>query len=195
MKTPDQLKLGMVNRPYPGQEASGDLPFFYTRDDDLVLGLIDSLGHGSPAHQGSLRIKEFLDRHWQVDLTRLLDELHHTIRGGLGAAISVAHVTLGSGALRWAGIGNISASVRGSSDQRLVSRDGILGQHYRTPKLQEAKLVPGDKLIFVSDGMQERLFTQCGKAEFALDPEPLAAYLLRHYGKVHDDASCLIFEY
>ena len=195
MSNLDQLKLGMVNRPYPGQDASGDWPFYYTEGNHLLLGLVDSLGHGDSAHAGSMRIKEFLDTHWKIELPRLLDELHHGVRGGQGAAICLAHVELASGKLCWAGIGNIRSSVHGSSSLRFVSRDGILGQHYRTPVVQDACLAPGDKLIFVSDGMRERLFTQCGRAEFSLNPDLLADYLLRHYGKAHDDASCLIFEF
>ncbi len=195
MRDPDQLKLGMVNRPYPGQDRSGDWPFYYSEGDELLLGLVDSLGHGGPAYAGSMRIKEFLDENWRTELPRLLDDLDKAVRGGLGAAISVARIALGSGDIRWAGIGNIRASVHGASDQRLVSRDGIIGQHYRTPLVQEASMVSGDKLVFVSDGLQERLFTQCDRAEFSLEPDSLAEYLLRHYGKMHDDASCLIFEF
>jgi hypothetical protein len=195
MRDTDQLNLGMVNRPYPGQDASGDWPFYYTEGDKLLLGLVDSLGHGPSAHAGSMRIKEFLDMHWQTELPRLFDNLHAAVQGGVGAAICMAQVALDSGDLRWAGIGNIRASVLGSSDQRFVSRDGILGQHYRTPIMQEACLVPGDKLVFVSDGIRERLFTQCDRAEFSRNPDLLADYLLRHYGKNYDDASCLIFEF
>ena len=190
-----QLRLGMVNRPYPGQECSGDLPFYYTKGDDLLLGLVDSLGHGAVAHASSMLIKDFLDRHWRTELTDVLDGLHATLRGGIGAAICLAHVALGSGALKCMGIGNVRAWIVGSTDQRFVSRDGVLGQHYRTPVVQEAQLKPGDKLIFASDGVQERLFTQCDRAELARDPDSLAAYLLRHYGKIHDDASCLVFEF
>ena len=195
MKNLDQLKLGMVNRPYPGQAESGDWPFYFVEGDDLLLGLVDSLGHGPAAHAGSMQIKAFLDTHWQTELPLLLDELHEAIRGGLGAAICMARVALDSGELRWTGIGNTCASVIGASCQRFVSRDGILGQHYRTPVVQEARLSRGDKLVFISDGIQERCFTQCDEADFSLEPEILAGYLLRHYGKVHDDASCLIFEY
>ncbi len=195
MTDPDQLRLSAVNRPYPGHDRSGDLPFYYTNGEDLVLGLVDSLGHGEPAHASSMLIKDFLDAHWRPELTLLLDQLHARLRGGIGAAICLAHVALGSGALRCVGIGNVRAWILGSVDLRFVNRDGVLGQHYRTPVVQEAQLKPGDKLIFTSDGMQERLFTQCDRAELARDPDSLAAYLLRHYGKIHDDASCLVFEF
>ena len=195
MRKVDQLQFGIVNRPYPGQEVSGDLPFYYTEGESLLLGLVDSLGHGPSAYAVSMRIKEFLDTHWKMDLARLLEELHEALRGGLGAAISLAGVSLDSGTLRWAGIGNINASIVGSSNQRLVSRDGTLGQHFRTPNVQEACLDSGDKLIFISDGLQERLFNRCDQTEFSLKPDLLADYLLRHYGKAHDDASCLVFEF
>jgi hypothetical protein len=195
MTNPEQLKLCMVNRPYPGQEASGDWPFYYIKGDDLLLGLVDSLGHGASAHAGSMQIKDFVEAHWHVDLPRLLGDLHAAVSGGLGAAICVAHVALGSGELRCLGIGNVRASVLGSANLHFVSRDGILGQNYRTPMLQEAHLVRGDKLIFASDGLQERLFTQCDQTEFSRSPDSLAKYLLRHYGKAHDDASCLVFEF
>lgn len=195
MNDAHQLKIGMVNRPFPGQEGSGDLPFFYYKGDDLLVGLIDSLGHGPAAHASSNRIKAFLDAHWHSDLPRLLDALNNAVTGDLGAAIGIAHVSLGSGEIRWAGVGNVLGNIVGSSNLRLVSRDGVLGQHYRTPVVQEAQLETGDKLILVSDGMQERLFTQCSDTELSREPGVLANYLLRHFGKAHDDASCLIFEF
>ena len=195
MSNPVKLKLSSVNRPYPGEQGSGDLPFHYAKRDELVLGLVDSLGHGERAHASSMLIKGFLDAHWGSELTQLLDQLHARMRGGIGAAICLAHVALGSGALRCVGIGNVNAWILGSGDQRFVNRDGVLGQYYRTPVAQEARLKPGDKLIFASDGVQERLYTQFDRAELARDPDSLAAYLLRHYGKVHDDASCLVFEF
>ena len=185
----------MVNRPYPGEQTSGDWPFYYTEGDELLLGLVDSLGHGAAANATSMKIREYLDDHWRVDLTGLLDGLHAFARGGLGAAICLAHVSLGSGALRCLGVGNVRAWLLGSTDQRFVSRDGVLGHHYRTPVMQTAQLKSGDKLILASDGIQERLFTQCDRTALARDPDSLAEYLLRHYGKTHDDASCLVFEF
>lgn len=195
MSLDDAIKVGMVNRPYPGQENSGDLPFLYSRDGELLIGLIDSLGHGNTAHAGSLRIKDFLDAHWHTDLTKLLDSLHAATTGGVGAAIGLAHVSLESGAMTWAGVGNVLGNISGSASMRLVNRDGVLGQHYRTPVLQEAVLSQGDKVVLVSDGMQERLFTNCSSSEFAQPPGELAQFLLRHFGKPYDDASCLVFEF
>ena len=195
MSVPNQLKLSMVNRPYPGQATSGDWPFFYARGDDLLLGLVDSLGHGAPAHAFSMQIRGFLDAHWHAELPRLIDELHVAVRGGLGAAICLAHVTLGLGVLRCVGIGNVHASALGSINRRFVSRDGVLGLHYRTPMVQEARLARGDKIIVASDGMQERLFRQCGLTEASRSPDSLVQHLLCHYGKSHDDASCLVFEF
>lgn len=195
MTVPEKLRLSMVNRPYPGQKDSGDWPFYYTDGDNLLLGLVDSLGHGASAHASSMQIKNFLEEHWQSELVNLLDNLDDYLRGGLGAAICLAHVELGTGLLRCLGIGNVRAWILGSTEQRFVSRDGVIGQHYRTPVLQEARLEQGDKLIIASDGIQERLFTQCDRTELSRDPTSLANYLLRHYGKAHDDASCLVFEF
>lgn len=189
------LRLHTVNRPYAGEAYSGDWPFYYLRDNDLVLGLVDGLGHGKMAYASSMRIKAFLDSHWHAELDALLDELHLAVRGGQGAAICMVHVGLDCGALSCLGVGNVRAWLLGSQEQRFVSRDGVLGQHYRTPLVQTAQLSKGDKLVLASDGIQERLFTQCDRAELSRDPISLANYLLRHYGKVHDDASCLVYEF
>ena len=76
-----------------------------------------------------------------------------------------------------------------------MNRDGVIGQHYRTPIVQEATLHGGDKFVLASDGIRERALTNLGNPECSLPPGELADYLSRHHGKAYDDVSCLIYEH
>lgn len=194
MSAPAHLRIATENRPYPGQHHSGDWPFYFCRENALLMGVADGLGHGDLAYASSMRVKAFLDAGWHPELPRLFDGLNAHLAGGQGAALALVHVSLSDGALRFAGIGNVRAWLFGSAPQSFVSRDGVLGQHYRTPVLQQAAMAEGDKLVIASDGLQERLATQCDRETLSCPPETLAHHLLQRFGKAYDDASCLVFE-
>lgn len=185
----------MVNTPFKGELKSGDLPFYYREGNHLLLGLIDALGHGKEANRLSVEIKAYLDEHWHCNCNQLLYDLNDAIANSIGAAISLAHINLSSADIEFAGVGNVKGYIIGEKNNSFVSKDGVVGQNMRSPLVQKKKLVKRDKVIFCSDGIQERFYVLADRQKLALSPEQVTRYIQNEFGKDHDDASCMVFEY
>ena len=83
----------------------------------------------------------------------------------------------------------------GSSDRRLVSRDGVLGQNMRTPHLQTLDLAPGDTLLLYTDGVKDRFGLDDYRGLLFEDLDCVASTVVERYGKGHDDAACIAIRY
>lgn len=188
------LRIRMRNRPLPGESCSGDFPFYFQNGSSLLLGIADGLGHGDKAHGVTLKINEYLKDFWHSDVVRLLVDLNEAIRSTIGAAVGLGHVDLQSGKLKYAGVGNTRAYVLGQESRCFVSHDGIVGQNVRNPLLQDHLLASGDMVVFTTDGIHERFYTE-REQNIDSDTDTLAECIMTKHIKVYDDASCLIFEY
>lgn len=195
MTVASNLKIAFENRPFHGERHSGDLPFFDQATDSLLLGLADALGHGEQAFKLASDIEVFMRENSNHNVLTLLEDMHRAFRQSIGAAISLARVNLRSGHLQFAGIGNVHSCVIGQTDRSFVCRDGILGQNRRSPLLQDCQLTPGDKVVFASDGIQQRFYTRGDRKLLLAEPRHVARYLITEFGKRHDDSSCLVFEF
>ena len=195
LNTAADLKVFTNNRPYPGEKNSGDLPFFFYRDEALLLGIVDGLGHGAKAHAVTLRIQEHLEQYWHEDVLKMFDNLDRTLKSSIGAAIGLAHVNLQDGKMEYAGVGNTRAYVLGETTYRFICKDGVVGQQMRTPLLQSYQLSTGDKVIFTTDGIQERFYNDTSHHYRTTAPETIALSIVDQFGKMYDDASCLVFEF
>ncbi|HEY6080547.1 MAG TPA: hypothetical protein VIW29_17155, partial [Polyangiaceae bacterium] len=69
---------------------------------------------------------------------------------------------------------------------RLLTRDGVLGQRYRVPRVSEHQLAPGQWLLLHTDGV-----SYAGGALPAGEAATVARALVEGAGKVHDDAAVL----
>jgi len=189
------LKVFVENRPYPGEKNSGDLPFFFQGKESLLLGIADGLGHGPRAHAVTLQVEEYLKQYWQDDILRMFENLDRALQSSIGAAIGLGHINLLNGKMEYAGIGNTRAYVLGEKSYRFVCNDGIVGQKMRTPLLQSYQLTEGDKVILTTDGIQERVYNDSSHHYVTTNPETISRSIVEHYGKLYDDASCLVFEF
>jgi phosphoserine phosphatase RsbX len=191
----EDIGIAIINKPIHGEKNSGDLPLYYLNRHDLLLVGIDGLGHGKKAHEATLQVKKYLDFCWHCDLVELLNELHLSTGKTIGAAISLAHVNLLTGEIKFVGLGNVFACIFGESKTVFVSRDGILGKNKRTPLLQTHTLKENDIVILASDGISSGFYRDNNDFFMKGSLTFFAHHLLRKYGKIEDDASCLIFRF
>ena len=125
----------------------------------------------------------------------MFENLNRELKGSVGAAVGMACIELGTGKFDYAGVGNTCCYIFGDAKSQFVSTDGVVGQHMRTPLLQSQMLDRGDKVILTTDGIQERFYNESSPHDAEGKPDVVADRIVGEYGKVHDDASCLVFEF
>ena len=183
-------------RPCKGHRAGGDVGMIITLDDhDIFLAIVDVLGHGLEAHQLALIIERFLRTHACADIRGLLDDLHRHIRGSRGAGAGLCYVEAATGTVRYVGIGNTVIRTIGKESLRLISQDGILGQHLHAPRLQQLSLGQKDVLLLYTDGVSDR-FQGGDYPQIVSDSaEWIARTIVQRFGKSYDDAGCIALRY
>jgi anti-sigma regulatory factor (Ser/Thr protein kinase) len=186
---PEQID-GLV-LPIEGEEISGDA-WASVRDGEIAtLMLADGLGHGAEAARAAAAATRQLRP--SMDPVEMLERTHDALRSTRGAAAAVARLNLATGSLRFAGVGNIAATIvtdRGSMS--LASTNGTVG--HRVPKIRadDVQLDPGALLILHSDGCKGgwNLLDYPGLRRRA--PLVAASVLVRDFERGRDDVSVVV---
>ena len=184
------LDIASTIRPMPGQSVGGD-DVVVRRGGQVVLAIIDVLGHGPEAHALTKTICDYLLNCESYDIARTLKGLHKHLQGTRGAAVGLCAIDGRSGRLDYAGIGNTVIRRFGSAETRLVSQDGVLGQNMRTPHQQSLQLEPGDLVLLYTEGVSDRFSTDDYPALDYHSVEEVSRNVVQRFGKSHDDAACV----
>jgi negative regulator of sigma-B (phosphoserine phosphatase) len=189
------LQYASTIRPCQGETLSGDAVVIRPLENGLLLAIVDVLGHGPDAHELTHRIDAFLTRHGSRDVAAMMAHLHQHLRGTRGAAVGLCVVDTTSGQVDYAGIGNTAMRNFGTTETRLVSQDGVLGQNMRTPLHQKLQLESGDLVVLYTDGVSDRFTAQDYPGVALHSPTDVANNIVQRFGKNHDDAACIALRY
>lgn len=188
------LEHSSVNRPCLGERVSGDTALVKEVPGGWLAAVVDVLGHGEDAHKLACQIETWLETHASGDVAGVMERLHQRLKGTRGAVAGLCFVTDG-GKLHYAGTGNTAVRRFGSSETRLVSRDGVLGQSMRTPHPQSLELAPDDVVLLHTDGVSERFGLEEYPAMLHHETPLVARSVVRRFAKDHDDATCIALRY
>lgn len=183
------------NRPCFGEVVSGDLAIIQPLPNGWFLGIMDVLGHGSAAHEVAKSLAVFLQDHSSEDVVQCMEELHQLLKGTRGAAVGLGFLHRDTGKLLYAGTGNTTLRKFGQREVRLISRAGVVGQNLPTPYVQEMPLEDGDLLVLHTDGIRSNFALTDYPQLVSDDPARIARTIVDHFGKDHDDATCLVLRY
>ncbi|MFL6119256.1 SpoIIE family protein phosphatase [Actinophytocola sp.] len=182
-----------ITRPLDGETACGDAYAVCEDGERILLMMCDGSGHGplaAWAAQAALRAFH-ADRGGEPG--DVLGRIHTAMRGTRGGAVAVAALDPTRATVRFAGLGNIGASVvAGGRKQAMVSVPGIAGYQARTIRTFDYSLPPAAVVVLHSDGLTERWGPQERDRLFASEPLLIAAALLRDAGVRRDDAGVLV---
>jgi anti-sigma regulatory factor (Ser/Thr protein kinase) len=189
------LETGFLSRAIRGETVCGDSPAVHRDGDTVWLALFDGTGHGRQAADASLAFAGAIpvETHPGRTVSAVLAALHERGKGTVGAATGLLQVDALHGRAVYAGLGNISMHLYGTTrNATATSTDGILGRIWHTPKESHFELTPGDLLILTSDGISLRLVDSDTGVLRHGTPESVSHLLLRRFAGDHDDAACVV---
>lgn len=182
--------------PCMGERVSGDIALAQVKGKYFFAAMVDVLGHGPIAHAESLLFASAISKFWSPDLAVVFAKVGKETAGGRGAAVSLACLEIDTGALQVATIGNTAIRlVSPTAHRHAVSTDGIVGQQFRSPIVQQFTLERNGLVLMYSDGV---------KGSFNVSDYPQMNYqsagavartLVRKYSKSYDDATALVFRF
>ena len=181
---------GLV-RPITGETECGDIFGAAETEGGLIGVLCDGLGHGPLAASAALEAVSAVMEDPAAEPAMLVERAHRRMGHTRGGAIGV--VRTDGPAVRFAGLGNIAATIlAGSSRKGMLSVPGIAGHQARTIRQFDYTAENGAAIILHSDGISGRWEAGALPGLYARDPLVIAAVLLAEAGTRRDDAGVLV---
>jgi phosphoserine phosphatase RsbX len=141
----------------PGEAESGDRYWAGFASHGMTFAVIDGLGHGRAAAAAADIAIASLERHVGDPLIELLRHCHEALRGTRGVAMSLAAFDVEDAMLTWIGVGNVEGSLLHRDpalpSDRLLLRNGVVGSHLPTLRVEALAVRPGDILTMYTDGV------------------------------------------
>jgi anti-sigma regulatory factor (Ser/Thr protein kinase) len=194
--TPEEdrrFEIGAVRVAKRGEYACGDDWRIAVTNGRAMLAVADGLGHGQSAAEASRRAVDAAVERSAGQPGMIVAHVHSALRSTRGAALAIAELDSTAASVRYAGLGNISASIVSTQDSKsLVSYNGIAGHEAR--KIQEFVYdwPPGALLVVHSDGLSGRWDLARYPGLAFRDPSVVAGVLYRDFSRGRDDALVVV---
>ena len=192
------IDWGFATAMRTGETESGDLHVVRPVGSDVLVALVDGLGHGAEAAAAARTAVAVVSQHAGDPLPRLLQRCHAALVGSRGVVMSLARFDRVAATMTWLGVGNVEGVLLyadpGSRRARatLLTRGGIVGSELPPLRADVVSVAPRDTLIFATDGVATPFADDLpGDAS----PQDLAERILARHGKGTDDALVLVARY
>ncbi|MBM0744113.1 SpoIIE family protein phosphatase [Phormidium sp. CLA17] len=189
----ETLEIGVVCLPVLSEEVSGDAWAIQDHPQRSLLLVADGLGHGPAAASASSAAVRVFQEHHPRSPHAIIEMAHGALRTTRGAALAIAEIDFEQQVVRFAGVGNIAASISSLTEHHnLVSYNGTVGHELR--KIQEFSYpwYPNGLLIMHSDGLgtQWKLDRYPGLSQ--KHPSLIAGVLYQDFHRERDDVTVLV---
>ncbi len=187
------LAVGGVSVAVAGEERCGDAWDQEPRRDGVAVLVVDGLGHGPGAADAARECVHAFRRHPGLPPAARLTALHEALRATRGAALGVADVDAARRVVRFAGLGNVAASVYEPGPVRhLVSHHGTAG--HNASKIAEYSYPWPEHAVLVmhSDGVASLRDLDPYPGLLQRDPSLVAGVLYRDFVRRRDDATVVV---
>jgi hypothetical protein len=188
----EMAQIGGVSAPLKGEAVNGDGWAFSDADDKRTVMVVDGLGHGYLAHDAAVAAcRSFEDANGSSG--EILKTIHAALRSTRGAAVAIAELDPDAGKVRFAGVGNISATMIDSAARRsAVSMHGIAGHEMREVREFSYPWSRESTLIMHSDGLSTRWDLDTYPALLVRDPVLIAGILWKDHRRQNDDSTVVV---
>jgi anti-sigma regulatory factor (Ser/Thr protein kinase) len=188
------FEIAAIAAPCPGEIECGDAwAAAPVRDRRCRLMVVDGSGHGAPAAVAARAATAQFEAKPGLGPVELITEMHRALGHTRGAAAGVAEIDRDAGLVRFAGLGNIAATViRPDGRHGLVSSGGTLGHTWRTVREYSDPIAVTATIILHSDGIATRWQLDSYPGLEVCHAGVIAAVLYRDFRRGHDDATVLV---
>ncbi len=187
------LEIGAICLPIRGEEVSGDT---WASEVDCCCSLLlvaDGLGHGPAAASAASAAVKMFQENLHRSPGAIVEAAHAALRSTRGAALAIAEIDFEQQSVRFAGIGNIAASIFSFTEHRhLLSHNGTVGHEIR--KIQEFSYpwYANGILIMHSDGLSAKWQIDRYPGLMQKHPSLIAGVLYRDFNRERDDVTVLV---
>jgi negative regulator of sigma-B (phosphoserine phosphatase) len=195
---PPSLERGVAEETHAGEGRSGDLAVFAPAPRGGLVAVIDGLGHGDKAADAAETAAQTIRAHAADEPQDLLQRCHQALRRTRGAVMTLAWFDVEAPKLVWTGVGNVEArfvpgaSAAGARHDSPVVLGGVVGYTLPTVRLGTVHLVPGDAVVFATDGVAADYSSSLTPG---VPAQALAERVLERHGKGNDDALVAVVRY
>jgi len=181
-----------LSTPAPGETVCGDVWRIRDAEAEIAIMVADGLGHGPLAADAAEKAAAVFDAGDFDSPKTFCERAHQALSGSRGAALAMAHAA-SSGAMRYAGTGNISgALVHDGKSRGLTSQNGTAGVTVRRVQQFDYDWRADGVLIMHSDGLTSRWSLDAYPGIATRDPAMIAGALHRDCTRGRDDATIVV---
>ncbi len=155
------IDYGISSVSIPGQSESGDLYFVKETKNNVLIGVIDGLGHGAEAATAAKLAVKVLDAYSEVSIIAAARLCHDSLRSTRGVVMALVSISPDDETITWLSIGNVEGILLRADPhsnpvyENIIMRPGVIG--YRLPPLYASvvSISKGDLLILTTDGIKD----------------------------------------
>jgi anti-sigma regulatory factor (Ser/Thr protein kinase) len=189
------IQVGSYLRPHRSEIQSGDLIVLRDIGEDVLVVVLDALGHGpNAARIAQLAHDALLELSGTIDVLGVLELIDTALRGTDGAAACAAITESVDRAISFASVGNVRARLFGTNAARIAWTEGTLGLRSNRPRVSRYRL-GDDTFVSYTDGVGDR-FEQAEYPGILTDaPDQAAERIVKNFGRDYDDAACAVVRF
>jgi hypothetical protein len=155
--------------------------------------MVDGLGHGCFAAEAASAAVRIFNGNTHLPPVEILQKAHGALRSTRGAALAIAEIKSATSLVRYAGVGNIAATVAsGGATRSLVSHNGTVGHEMRRVQEFTYPWPAGALLIMHSDGLQTRWTFANYPGLTSRHAATVAGVIYRDFQRGRDDATVFV---
>ncbi|MEX0719681.1 MAG: SpoIIE family protein phosphatase [Balneolaceae bacterium] len=192
------VEWSAVNFPIKGEKVTGDDYLVISHNNQVLVSAVDALGHGEEAKKVSQKALKSLKSFKNESLIYLVNHCHAELRGTRGVVMSMAVFDCSEDSMAWIGVGNVEGILfraqgdKNKIEENILLRGGVVG--YKLPPLKASivSVLPGDILIFTTDGVSYRYSDQIN---INRSTEEIVQFIASNYVDFSDDSQILVARY
>lgn len=187
------LEVGVASIPKQGESANGDTFVVKGWSEQLLVGVIDGLGHGEPASRAARAARAYVQAHYDQPLPAIFRGAGIACRNTRGVVMALARIDWGSARISYASIGNIEArAVDYPGRFNVMVRRGIVGLNAPDPKVTNLPWPAQAVLILHSDGISMHWRWEQVRHLRELPAAQMAREMLGILARPQDDSTILV---